>query len=336
MAGSWPYFGFWYIFQSIWCLSSGWLRWEDGSAASLPHTFEDLCDSIMLASRPWENTDGELRASGFTLSLEWKDMEVDWKGGLHGRVLTSFLTYPRGPLISPTTLNLMSIRHALHDGGSSINFYGEGFQMLSQTGGTLDEQYDLGMFTDKVTPQNPHFKIPFCETRRQSDAAKRQDHYRIPAPPGARTVYSLMLLSRPGAQPLHLLLAFSSSHRLAGRFTISPGRIDAAIDLDPAVAPPPAAAGGAPVELEELVVLAGTARGPLLARLASRLNRNHPPLPLARLSPPPLPLPPPVSSLPPVTPAAASGPGPDWPPTGWCSWYVRVRVCVRICPPLPL
>ena len=143
MAGS----GFWYIFPSFWYFSSGWLRWKDGSAASLPRTFEDFCDSIMLASRPWEYLP---QAPEFGLRLDWKETEVDWKGGLHARVLTSYLIYPEDQSISPENVTLLSIRHALEAGRTDIKFYGEGFQMLTQTGGTLEDQVDIGMFTDKV------------------------------------------------------------------------------------------------------------------------------------------------------------------------------------------
>src|SRR4030095_5080794 len=52
----------------------------------------------------------------------------------------------------------------------STRLYGEGFQMLSQTGGTLGQPADLGNYTD----------------------AK---HYRMFAPSGARAFYGLMRLS---------------------------------------------------------------------------------------------------------------------------------------------
>src|SRR6266571_5995511 len=52
--------------------------------------------------------------------------------------------------------------------------YGEGFQMLTQTGGTLGQPADLGNYTD----------------------AK---HYKIPAPAGARAFYGMMMLTPPEA-----------------------------------------------------------------------------------------------------------------------------------------
>ena len=78
---------------------------------------------------------------------------------------------------------LFDVSHSLPP---QTGLYGEGFQMLSQTGGTLGEPKDLGGYTD----------------------AK---HYRMPQPQGARVVYGLMTLSPPGAE--HVLVAFTSGRR---------------------------------------------------------------------------------------------------------------------------
>ena len=69
--------------------------------------------------------------------------------------------------------------------------YGEGFQMLTQTAGTLGAPADLSQYTD----------------------AK---HYRIPASEGARAYYGLLTLTPPGGDTsLH---AFTSCARFSGRF----------------------------------------------------------------------------------------------------------------------
>ncbi|HET9713746.1 MAG TPA: hypothetical protein VFP64_17785, partial [Pyrinomonadaceae bacterium] len=66
---------------------------------------------------------------------------------------------------------------------ATTKLYGEGFQMLTQTGGTLGQPADLGNYTD----------------------AK---HYKLPAPGSAKALYGMMMLS-PTRDRNHLL-AFTS------------------------------------------------------------------------------------------------------------------------------
>jgi alpha-galactosidase len=132
--------------------------------------------------------------------------------------------------------------------------YGEGFQMLSQTGGTLGEPADLGDYTD----------------------AK---HYRMPQPEGARAVHGVVTLSPPGAG--HHLLAFTSARRFNGRFYFRPGRLQAVVDTEDLALGP-----GEAWDLEELTFASGPDREALLGALSRRLNENHPPLVAAFPQPP--------------------------------------------------
>src|SRR5215216_252889 len=77
---------------------------------------------------------------------------------------------------------------------ATTRLYGEGFQMLSQTGGTLGQPADLGNYTD----------------------AK---HYKLPAPSNAKAFYGMMMLS-PSSRDYHLL-AFTSCRRFIGQFYLS-------------------------------------------------------------------------------------------------------------------
>jgi alpha-galactosidase len=170
----------------------------------------------------------------------------------------------------------------------ATRLYGEGFQMLSQTGGTLGAPVDLSQYTD----------------------AK---HYRISTSEGARAFYGLLTLTPPEGDTT--LCAFTSCAKFSGRFEIAP--------RDPAASAPPALRraspklGGHAAErrpervslravvdteglslgpgetwvLEDLLVTSGADRSRLLADVAGRLAARHPPL-QART-----------------------------PPTGWCSWY---------------
>jgi len=124
--------------------------------------------------------------------------------------------------------------------------YGEGFQMLSQTGGTLGEPKDLGDYTDAR-------------------------HYKLPQPVGARVVYGLLSLHPPGAE--HSVLAFTSCRCFSGEFRLGAGSLQVVLDGENREIAP-----GESWELEGFVFLAGDDREALLADLARRLNESHPPL----------------------------------------------------------
>jgi alpha-galactosidase len=123
--------------------------------------------------------------------------------------------------------------------------YGEGFQMLSQTGGTLAEPADLGNYTD----------------------AK---HYKIPAPDGWKAFYGLMTLAPPGGG--NHLLAFTSCRRFIGQFYVRGSSLQVVVDLEGLELKPHET-----IELEEFTYTAGADREQLLEVLAHRLALNHPP-----------------------------------------------------------
>ncbi len=141
-------------------------------------------------------------------------------------------------------LALFTIPHALPAG---TPLYGEGFQMLSQTGGTVGGMVDLGNYTDVK-------------------------HYRMPEPPSAdiRVVYNLLTLALPRQ---HQLLAFTSCRRFSGQFRLMPGSIAVVLDLEGRSIDP-----GETWTLEECAFLTGPDRETLLAALAGRLNQHHRPL----------------------------------------------------------
>lgn len=139
-------------------------------------------------------------------------------------------------------------------------FYGEGFQMLSQYTGHLGSPRCLTPYSDR-------------------------DHYRIPQQGDGHTVYSLLHIEIAAGD--HLLLCFSSCHRFAGEFRISPeGTVQAIINLENL-----AISNGKVITLEEFGLLRGSDADTLYDQLALRLSRNHPPRDLSES------------------------------PTGWCSWY---------------
>ncbi len=130
--------------------------------------------------------------------------------------------------------------------------YGEGFQMLSATGGTIGEPIDLSQYTDS-------------------------GHYKLPAPPGARVYYGMLTLTPPGEDTR--LLAFTSCRRFAGQVRTSATSIQVVVDTEGLDLPPDQT-----LDLEEFAFFSGADRAKLLADLGDRLARNHPPL---RTSAPP-------------------------------------------------
>ena len=138
---------------------------------------------------------------------------------------------------------LAEVAHGL---AADTPVYGEGFTMLSQTGGTLGRPVDEGFYTDR-------------------------QHYRIPEPGHRRTVYGLMTLrSAPGQ---NVLLGFTSARRFVGRFSFDATTLSVSIDGEGLEL-----ASGETWKLEPLLVLEGPDREALLERLAGELGRNHRPI----------------------------------------------------------
>ncbi|HEX5602759.1 MAG TPA: glycoside hydrolase family 36 protein [Pyrinomonadaceae bacterium] len=124
--------------------------------------------------------------------------------------------------------------------------YGEGFQMLSQTGGTLGQPADLGNYTD----------------------AK---HYKLPAPPNAKAFYGMMTLS-PSVRDHHLF-AFTTCRRFMGQFYLNYPSLQVVLDIEGRELRP-----GEEWQLESFTYQSGNDRDRLLDQLATQLIANHPPL----------------------------------------------------------
>ena len=150
----------------------------------------------------------------------------------------------RGPeAVRIGNIVLAEMRHGL---SPETPVYGEGFTMLSQTGGTLGKPVDEGFYTDR-------------------------DHYRIPEVDGRRTVYGVMTLRpEPGKA---LLLGFSSAHRWVGRFGFDREVLSISADGEGLSLAP-----GASWTLEPFVVMEGADRWDLLEALAGRLVASHAPI----------------------------------------------------------
>jgi alpha-galactosidase len=159
---------------------------------------------------------------------------------------------------TPVHVKEVSLFRIAHDLPDATALYGESFQMLSQTAGTLGKPIDLAY---------DEFK-----------------HYKIPQPADAKVVTGMMTLTPPDGETV--LLGFTSCRRFSGRFYLRPKSIEVVLDTEGLALGP-----GESWDLEEFLFTSGPVRAALLAKLADRIDVNHPPLRV-----------------------------PD-PPAGWCSWY---------------
>ena len=186
-----------------------------------------------LRRAPWHATTVTGEAAPATLQLV-----RTWQAG---RCRSQIVNKGSGP-IALKDVTLFSVTHGLP---AETPLYGEGFQMLSQTGGTLGAIADLGNYTDVK-------------------------HYRMPEPAGIRVVYNLLTLATSGT---HHVLAFTSCRRFSGQLRVLPAAIDAVLDLEGHSLDP-----GESWQLEEFAFLTGTDREALLASVAARLGEHHTPL----------------------------------------------------------
>jgi alpha-galactosidase len=163
----------------------------------------------------------------------------DWNGAL----CRSRLVNEGGEPVQLNEVVLFDIKLTLPP---VTRLYAEGFQMLSQNGGTIGEPADLGSYTD----------------------AK---HYKMATPADGRAFYGLITLTPP--QGPTQLMAFTSCHRFSGQFYLRGRSLQAVIDTEDLELGP-----GETWELEEFTFRTGANREKLLTELAERLVQNHPPV----------------------------------------------------------
>ena len=167
-------------------------------------------------------------------------LERKWSGHRCQSVLVNI---GREPLRLGNIILFDVTRHGLD---SATPIYGEGFQMLAQTGGTLAQPAPIGSYPDVK-------------------------HYRIPEPDGWPTVYGMMTLDLGAHQ--QVLLGFSSCQKFIGRISFTPESLRVSVDPEGLELAP-----GEAWPLEEFIALAGNDRNDLLDELAAAIARNHPPL----------------------------------------------------------
>ena len=182
----------------------------------------------------------------------WKVMPVDERVSM---AQVRLLRQWRGPWCSSRLINhgskSVAIREVVlfdlpHQLPAETLLYGEGFQMLSQTGGTIGQPQNLSQYTDA-------------------------QHYKLPAPVDARVFYGVMALSP--TRSTHNLFAFSSCRRFSGKFYLRTASLQVVVDTEGLELKP-----GESWVLEEFRHHAGPDLNQLLAELAHRLAVSHTPL----------------------------------------------------------
>lgn len=143
---------------------------------------------------------------------------------------------------APVRLRELVLADLAHQLEPDTAVYGEGFQMLSQTEGTLAQPTDLEPYTDR-------------------------GHYKLPETAGMRRVYGMTLLSLDGG---HLLIGFLSCNHFVGHVDFDKDRIRVVLDTEDIELAP-----GKSIVLEPLYMDVDTDRNALLARFADELQKAN-------------------------------------------------------------
>lgn len=133
----------------------------------------------------------------------------------------------------------------------NTKFYGEGYNMLSQYGGTIENPILLGGYDDRL-------------------------HYKLPSTEGFYSVYNFAILSPESSE--HYLFGFSSCHRFSGELRLGDGYFEIVLDGENRVIHP-----GETWELEEFVAITGNSREDLLDCFSKIIQINHPRLPVKEI-----------------------------------------------------
>jgi len=166
------------------------------------------------------------------------ELTRDWSGAVwRSRIRNAGST--------PVAVAEVVLADATLDLPASAPIYGESFQMLSQSGGTLGAPRDLGSYTD----------------------AK---HYKIPIPEGTSTFFGATTFSPPG-EPV-TAVGFTSTRRFAGLFRLRPpSGLQIVVDTEGLLLAP-----GETWPLEDLFVTASPSRDIALSHVGAQLAATHP------------------------------------------------------------
>ncbi len=120
--------------------------------------------------------------------------------------------------------------------------YGEGFTMLSQTGGTIAKPINIGAFTD-------------------------HEHYKLAVPLGATTVYNMLTLTPPNKPTT--LMGFTTCNRFTGHFNVFTTHVEVVVDTEGLTLNT-----GESWDLEEFTLATGSDRSALLKQFGDRIAKH--------------------------------------------------------------
>lgn len=198
----------------------------------------------MLDKKFLKEISASVRLSDETIASE---KEISVEKGWTGNILRSRVINNSNKSLKIKEIVLFSGEMPL---ANDTDFYGEGFNMLTQYSGTLSEPKVVGAYgTDW-----DFFRIP--KTR-----------FNI----NLWTVYNLILLSPKASQ--HILMAFTSCNRFMGEFRFKDNYMEIIMDTEDLVLNP-----GASWDMEEFIIVTGENINKLFDELAGQINVNHPPM----------------------------------------------------------
>lgn len=166
---------------------------------------------------------------GLRLSANW-----------HKNTCTLTLTNETDKEIAPGDITLFTAKMPYDE---NTEFYGEGYNMLSQYGGTIKDFKLLGSFSDYT-------------------------HYRLPKPEGINQVYNMAIFYPKGKNSL--LIGFSSCNRFSGWIRFNEQRLEIALNCESIKIE-----AGKTINLEEIYINEGE-RNYLINDFANAINKNHP------------------------------------------------------------
>lgn len=132
-----------------------------------------------------------------------------------------------------------------HEFTETAHCYGEGYNMLSQYAGTIEEIHLIGSYGD-------------------------YQHYKLPMEEGWNQVYNMMIVSL--GEPNAVLMGFTSCQRFTGMFRFNEKELKIMLNGEGVEIQP-----GETMELEQLFVASGE-KQELLKRFGEAIKKNHPPL----------------------------------------------------------
>lgn len=181
---------------------------------------------------PYRVAGGE-GAANLVVTRQWND-----------RVCTSQISNPTSRPVSVREIVLFDV--SLRTIPETAVVYGEGFQMLTQSAGTIAAPVDVGSYSDA-------------------------GHYRIPTAIGGRTLYGLMTISGTLVSDPHWVLGFTSCRRFSGFFRVhGTAPLEIVIDTENLTLEP-----GQSWDLEEFVC---DLEPQSKRAFAERIAINHPPI----------------------------------------------------------